>query len=97
MTYKYAGYLLIDNRASGEGMKEFETFTCSHCQAVVVLNPARQRERYTCRGCDHLLCDRCGAARAAGAKCQTMKQMVDEFLERASRADPTAPSIIIIP
>jgi hypothetical protein len=95
MTYKYAGYLFLDNRASGGGVQELDTFTCSHCQAVVILNPARQRERYTCRGCDHLLCDRCGAARAAGAKCQTMKQTVDEILEAASRGLPVSSPIIL--
>jgi uncharacterized paraquat-inducible protein A len=51
------GWLMIDNRASGEGMVESATITCSHCQTVVVLNPLRTRERGYCRKCDHYICD----------------------------------------
>lgn len=54
------GWLMIDNRASGEGVKEMHTMSCSHCGGVVVLNPQRIRARAYCRSCDHYICDNCG-------------------------------------
>jgi hypothetical protein len=65
---------------AGKGLFEAPTYTCSHCSAVVVMNPNRQRERTHCRGCDHLICDNCSAAKAAGAKCRTMRQIIDEYM-----------------
>jgi hypothetical protein len=70
---------------AGTGLFEAPTFTCSHCGSVVIMNPNRQRERTYCRGCDHLLCDACGAARAAGAKCKTLKQVIDELMSEAAK------------
>jgi hypothetical protein len=70
---------------AGQGVFEAPTFTCSHCQGVVIMHPNRQRERTYCSGCDHLICDNCGAAKAAGAKCRTMKQVFDELMEQAVR------------
>jgi len=65
---------------SGKGLFEAPSFTCKHCQSVVVMNPNRQRERAYCRGCDHLLCDACGAERALTGQCKTFDQKIDEFL-----------------
>lgn len=85
------GYLEVDNRASGElppGTKrhfEADTYTCTHCQRVVIMNPERKRERYKCRGCNHHICDPCAALRAAGAPCKTFAQLADETLEQAIR------------
>lgn len=70
---------------AGKGLFECPTYTCSHCQTVVMLNPKRNRERAYCRGCDHNICDPCGAAKAAGAPCKTMKQVIDEILAAAER------------
>lgn len=74
------GYLLVDNRASGQGMVESPTITCSHCQRVVVLNPLRTRERGYCPKCDSYICDECEAVRvASGFECRPMKQVFDEL------------------
>lgn len=51
------GYLMIDDRASGGGLKEFNTLSCAHCNTVVVLNPARTRERGYCSKCHAYICD----------------------------------------
>jgi hypothetical protein len=67
---------------SGRGVFEAPTYTCSHCNAVVILNPNRQRERAYCRGCDHYICDACGIERALRMRCKTWAQRVDEELER---------------
>lgn len=78
------GWLMLDNRnapVSGLApMFEADTYTCTHCQRVVVMNPERKRERYKCRGCDHHICDPCAAERTAGAPCKTWKQYADEVL-----------------
>jgi len=81
------GYLQNDNRASGGVNLEADTYTCSHCQRVVIKNPDRTRERYRCRGCNHHICDACEAKRFAGEPCVTFAQIVDTALERAARGD----------
>jgi hypothetical protein len=39
------------------------TYSCSHCQAVVVMNLLRTRERAYCQKCDQYICDGCDIAR----------------------------------
>ncbi len=86
------GYVEIDQRNVHAELPpgtnrhfEADTYTCSHCQYVVVLNPQRVRERTKCRGCNHHICDGCAALKAAGEPCRTFWQQVDELLERAAR------------
>ena len=85
------GYLEIDHRASDApppGVQrhfEADTYTCSHCQRVVVMNPMRKRERYKCNGCSHHICDDCAALRATGAPCKTWAQVVDEAASALNR------------
>jgi hypothetical protein len=86
---------LAPNMPVGRGMTlEAPTLTCSHCQAIVVINPNRQRERAWCRQCDHYVCDGCGAAMVApGYVHVPFKQVIDDFLNAAAKNKP-APSII---
>lgn len=79
------GYYQVDNRAAGFGHFEADTYTCTHCQTVVVMNPERKRERYKCRGCNHHICDPCAVLKTAGLPCKTLAQVADEVLEAASR------------
>ncbi len=86
------GYLMVDNRASGDAppgcrgaLFEAATYTCTHCQRVVVMNPERKRERYKCSGCTHMICDDCGAKRASGAPCKTWAQLIEEYAEAEAR------------
>jgi hypothetical protein len=92
------GLLTIDHRAGiGMGAKadtalghgtlfEAPTYTCSHCQRVVVVNPDRSRDRAYCRKCDHIICDQCEAQRvAAGWECIPFEKVADDMLERATR------------
>lgn len=93
------GYLLLDHRATDApaGLPpvfEAATYTCTHCNAVVVLNPKRTRERYKCVGCNHLICDPCAAERHAGAPCKTALQKFDEFLAQAERRAEANPLIL---
>lgn len=79
------GYIEIDHRAGGlapAGLpKHFEadTYTCSHCQTVVILNPLRRRERYKCTSCSHHICDKCAANVVAGAACLTWNRFIEEL------------------
>ena len=70
---------------AGRGLFESATFTCSHCQVVVVLNPDRSRERAHCKGCNHLICDSCGAERARTGLCRTFNQLIDEHINAILR------------
>lgn len=87
------GYLLIDNRnapavpsiggapaiAAGATF-ESATLTCSHCHAVVVLNPGRTRERHWCAKCDKYVCDGC----AAVGECRPLNQILDTLQNQAA-------------
>lgn len=75
------GYLEIDNRNSGGKHLEADTYTCSHCNAVVVLNRDRTRERYRCAGCSHHICDGCAAEKVRTGVCLTMAQRYQDWLE----------------
>ncbi len=73
---------------SGNGVFETPTFTCSHCQRVVIMNPARTRSRGYCRKCDHYVCDGCEAKRvASGGVCYTYKQFMDDICEKIVRIE----------
>jgi hypothetical protein len=74
---------------------ESATFTCSHCQVVVILNPDRARARGYCPKCDHHICDRCETTRALTGACKPFKQILDEAQERASRRDEIPRSQIL--
>jgi hypothetical protein len=66
---------------AGKGLFEAPTKSCYHCQAMVVLNPKRQRERAKCPSCRQYICDNCGAAMLHGAACRPFEQWADETLE----------------
>ena len=80
------GYLLIDNRCAGQGVREMKTHTCNHCHAIVVANPDRPRERGFCRACDSYICDTCATVKAQTGECRTMSRIIDETLTRAERS-----------
>lgn len=75
-------YLMIDDRASGGGLREVATLTCCHCQVQVVLNPLRTRERNHCRKCHAYVCDRPGCV----AECNGgLSNMLDDMREAIAR------------
>jgi hypothetical protein len=82
---KELGYLMVDNRASGGKLLEASTYTCTHCCAIVVLNPERKRERSKCVQCNHQICDNCGAAYFMTGECRSVKRITDQLLEKAAR------------
>lgn len=94
------GYYEVDNRAADVlppgTVRHFEadTYTCSHCETVVIMNPARKRERYKCKSCSHHICDPCAAKAFEGEKCLPFKTMIEQLREQAERQAET-PSIIL--
>lgn len=80
---------------AGKGLFESATFTCSHCNAVVVLNPKRTRERGYCRKCSQCICDLCTARMALTLECKPMAQIIDEALEAAVKQAEPASSILL--
>lgn len=73
---------------AGRGLFEAPTYTCSHCQTVVVLNPLRNRERAWCKKCDHYICDGCGTALAQSSICKPFKQIIEEVQNAAALGQP---------
>lgn len=66
----------------GKGEKfESATISCTHCQAIVILNPLRTRERHYCSHCDHYVCDKpvCRMMASGHVPHKTMQQVFDEF------------------
>jgi hypothetical protein len=63
---------------------EFPTFTCKHCQTVVIMNPERTRQRNFCKGCNHLICDPCAAIKHRTGVCKTFDQIADELMNQIS-------------
>ena len=70
---------------AGRGMYESATYTCSHCNAVVVIEPRRTRERGYCRKCSQRICDSCEALKAQNFECLTVKELADIVQESAER------------
>jgi len=70
---------------AGQGLFEAPTSTCSHCQAIVVLNPNRSRERAYCAKCDRYLCDNCGAIYGLTRECRSIFKRLDEAQEAAEK------------
>jgi len=95
------GYYEVDQRQVEAALPpgtvrhfEADTYTCSHCEQVVILNPNRVRERYKCKGCNHHICDECAAKRIAGGGCRTYAQFIDELREQDMRR-PESGSILL--
>lgn len=93
---KELGYLLLDNRLSGGELFEASTFTCTHCNAVVVMNPDRKRERYKCHGCRHPICDSCAATYSQTHECRNLAGLIDQEFERVARQGQTGGSPLIL-
>lgn len=69
---------------SGRGLYESATYTCSHCNYVVVIEPKRTRERGYCRKCDQRICDPCALIASKTFECLPMKKLADDVQEAAA-------------
>jgi len=73
---------------AGRGLFETSTFTCYHCQRVVINDPKRTRPRSWCKKCDHHICDGCGADYFLTGICRPFKKVVEEAQEAALKGLP---------
>ena len=96
---KFEGQLIIDHRESpgitpeqacgagpvvGKGeLWVSATYTCVHCQRIVVMNPLRTRPRHYCQKCDDYQCDDC-----ANFECVPFAKVVDLALEAGAKGVP---------
>ena len=71
---------------------EAPIITCSHCQAMVVINPDRQRGRERCAKCDKYICDECYAAMHITLECRNFDRRLDEVREEIERG--TSPLLL---
>lgn len=80
------GYAVL---TSPEGVKEWDTLTCGHCQRVVDIKPLTPLSEVGghCRACDHFICFNCEKKRQAGTECVTVERFCDivEAQERSRR------------
>jgi len=66
----------------GKGQQlQAPTFTCSHCDRIVIMNPLRNRARGYCRKCDHDICDRCDTNYALTGECHCREKRIAEYLK----------------
>lgn len=93
---KFEGCVIIDHRDSpgvtpeqvqgrgpvvGKGqLFESATYSCVHCQRVVILNPLRTRPRSYCQKCDDYQCDDCSVL-----PCKPFAQVIDEILNAGAK------------
>jgi hypothetical protein len=72
---------------AGAGEKlEAATYTCRHCQLIVIMNPNRQRERNVCRKCMAIVCDRPSCV----LECRPFAAVIERAMSgRAVQVDPT--------
>ena len=70
---------------------ESATVTCSHCNAIVILNPDRTRERGYCRKCDSYICDNPGCS----MECRNFDKLLDTLQEQAFKQEVLESSIIL--
>lgn len=63
---------------------EHDTFTCSHCNKIVIVPPGWRPENMPsmCKGCSGYLCLACWNLRMRGADCVTWKQQIDRIEAR---------------
>ena len=63
------------------GHFERATLTCAHCQAMVIVNPLRNRDRGWCHSCDRYLCDRCAGIYGVDRQCRSFASLIENWSE----------------
>lgn len=60
------------------------TINCSHCSALVILEPLRTRDRGYCPKCDKYVCDLCEAERVSTGVCRPFQKVIDDFQDQVA-------------
>lgn len=80
--------------APGGTVTEAATYTCSHCNAVVIMRPERTRDRAVCRKCMHVVCDRCSL------ECRPFNALADLVVSgrfNSTISIPPPPAVLSLP
>lgn len=97
-----AGYYVNDKELRTR--QEADVATCSHCQAVILLQKWKEDGGF-CSKCMHPICGPC-ADRALTFGCEPFMKKLEQFAERAMRfeqfrkaagLEPVVPSPILLP
>ena len=64
---------------------EQDTFTCGHCNAIVMVLPG-QTDTDSCRACDSHICHACAGALRSSMKCVPFEQRMDVAERKAAMA-----------
>lgn len=64
---------------------EAPTITCAHCQAMVIVNPNRSRERAWCSKCDKYICDECQIRMHLTLRCDSRERKLDNLKEEVAQ------------
>jgi len=65
---------------------ELPVATCAHCQAGVIMNPNRTRDRAWCSICDRYLCDNCNLRRQLSFYVhESFQAFADRYIQSAYR------------
>jgi transcription elongation factor Elf1 len=64
---------------------EAATYTCPHCNGIVVKEPKRTRERAYCYSCGENICDACGVKALSETEHKSFNKYLDEVERSAYR------------
>lgn len=64
---------------------ESAIIVCGHCQAAVILEPKRTRDRGWCSKCDAYLCDDCTELLARTLQCESIVRRLDDLRNQIER------------
>ena len=67
---------------------ELDTWTCSHCNRIVLRNPDRVRPREVCRKCMAVVCDSCSLW------CEPFAKLADAIADGKFHALPSSPLLV---
>jgi hypothetical protein len=76
---QHKSYLLIDNRAAGLGVEEYDLVSCKHCQRQIRITRG-QHEGYFCMHCFGPVC----STPECNTVCVPWNKRVEESLARAA-------------
>lgn len=70
---------IADQVGAGQ-IARIPTARCGHCEAMVILNADRTRDRERCWKCFDYMCDRCALIhRVSGGECRTFAKVIDDW------------------
>lgn len=83
--FEGSGYLLNDNRCSGNAVEEADVLGCMHCHAVILKHKWADQGAY-CHQCDGPICSECDKDPNCKNFMRQLDQANDENYKAAQRA-----------